>query len=546
MNAKDYSDPDYSADVVIVGCGVAGALTAAGLAQQGVNVLMIDAGPRITRENILQAYAASPQRGLPTAPYPNVSHASHPIELDPNHYLVQAGPEAFGTIYERVVGGTTWHWEATCLRLLPSDFRLRSETGLGEDWPLSYDELETWYGAAETALGVAGNANDNLGSPRKGDYPMPAMPLSYLDQQFAKILSDTPYNLVTTPAARNSQAYGDRAACCGSGSCIPICPSGAKYDALVHVELAEAAGAQVVADCVVHHVDLDERNDVAGLRFKRSDGTDGTIVARVFVLAAHGLETAKILLMSKSERYPNGVANTSDQVGRNLMDHPYKVSWALSDQPLWPFRGPITLSSVENTRWGNWRALRPAYRIVVGNSGWAWPTGAPISTVNDLIDQGLEGAALDRAIKDHVSRQVLIASMTEQLPDPDNRIVPDYDKRDAIGIPRPRLHYRYDAYTHRGMAEAETVHESILSRLGTDKPRHSPEPWNGAHIIGTYRMGDNPKSSVVNTDLQSHDHANLFLLGSGVFPTAGAANPTLTIAALSLRAVKPIMDRLSL
>jgi len=194
---------------------------------------------------------------------------------------------------------------------------------------------------------------------------------------------------------------------------------------------------------------------------------------------------------------------------------------------------------------GDWRADRPTFRISIGNTGWAWSMGAPNTTVNDLIGQGLEGVALDRAIGDHVSRHVLIASMTEQLPDPAHRIVPNFDRRDAIGIPLPMTFYRFDDYTHRGMTSSEAIHEEIFDRLGTDQPRHSPEPWNGSHIMGTYKMGEDPATSVVDTDLRSHDHPNLYLLGSGVFPTSGAANPTLTIAALSLRTVQPVLDQLA-
>ncbi|MEM7223824.1 MAG: GMC family oxidoreductase [Pseudomonadota bacterium] len=536
---------DLTADVAIVGAGVAGALTAAKLAEQGVDTLVVDAGPRITRETALETYRASPERLLPGATYPNARHAPHPLLREPDFYLVQEGPDPFAVSYQRIVGGTTWHWEATCLRMTPSDLRLKSETGLGADWPLSYQELAPWYDEAERELGVAGDGKADLGAPRTGAYPMPGMALSYMDQQFAKALAGSSYRLVTTPAARNSVAYGGRVSCCGANSCVPICPSGAKYDAMIHVEAAERAGARVFADRVVHRVELDPERRVAGLAFKRPDGSEGAIAAKLYVLAAHAIETPKILLMSRGERAPKGVANGSGLVGRNLMDHPYKMSWALAEQPQWPYRGPMTLSSIENTRWGDWRSERPGYRIAIYNNGWAIPTGAPIATVEALIDQGLEGEALARAIGDQLSRQVMIGAMTEQLPDPENRIEADFERPDALGIPRPKITFRFDDYTHRGMAAAERAHEEILGRLGTDQPRHTPEPAAGNHIMGTTRMGDDPKTSVVDRSLRAHEHPNLFLLGSGAFPTGGTANPTLTIAALSLRAVAPILAQLA-
>ncbi len=535
---------ELSAEVVIVGAGIAGSLCAAGLAEQGIDTLVVDAGPRITRAQALETYYASPDRGKPTASYPDTDYAPHPPTGNTDSYYVQAGPDHFGATYLRLVGGTTWHWEGVCLRLVPDDFRLKSAFGRGVDWPISYEDLEPWYDAAERAIGVAGSAAQLPGSPRKTDYPLPPMPLSYLDYAFAKALAGTPYEPVTTPMARNPVAYQGRSACCGSGSCVQICPSGAKYDATVHVEAAERAGARVLAEHIVEKIESDADGRISGLTYKRPDGSQGRVSASVIVLAAHGIETAKILLMSQSEAHPAGIANSSDQVGRNLMDHPYKMSWALTQRPVWPYRGPSSISSVEHTRWSDWRAERPAYRISIPTSGWAWPARAPISTLDALIEQGLEGEALSKALRDQLSRQVTLASMTEQLPDPANRIVPDFTKRDALGIPRPKIFYRHDDYTHRGMATAEEVHKEIFSRLGVSEQHHAKHPRPGGHLMGTYRMGEDPKTSVVDSDLRSHDHRNLFLLGSGVFPTGAAANPTLTIAALALRAVQSIADTL--
>ncbi len=535
---------DLSADVVIVGAGIAGALAAEGLARQKIDTLLVDAGPRITRAEALETYRHAPNRSLPGAPYPNTPYAPRPIERDPGYYIVQGGPEPFATLYQRLVGGTTWHWEAVSLRFLPDDFRMKTAFGLAQDWPIGYADLEPWYLAAEKALGVAADAEEDLGSPRSEAYPLPPMPLSYQDKLFERAVEGTSYRFVTTPMARNTADYDGRPACCGSSSCVPLCPIGAKYDAMVHVEAAERAGARVLAEHVVNKVEVGDGEEISGLSFKRPDGSTDRITAKVYVLAAHGLETPKILLMSRSDQRPGGVANSSDQVGRNLMDHLYKLSWALSDRPVWPFRGPVSLSSVENTRWGDWRAERPAYRIVPYNIGWAIAEGAPLTTLEGLIDQGLEGEALAQTFRDRISRQVCLASMTEQLPDPENRIVPDFAKRDALGIPRPKTYYRFDDYTLRGMAACQAVHEEIFGRLGVSELQHAPKPQNGAHIMGTYRLGDNPKTSVVDSDLRSHDHKNLFLLGSGAFPTGAAANPTLTIAALSLRAVQPIAQTL--
>ncbi|MEM7023375.1 MAG: GMC family oxidoreductase [Pseudomonadota bacterium] len=532
---------EIAADVVIVGSGVAGALVAAKLAQRGIDVALIEAGPSVSRGEALEAYDRAAVRGL-DAPYPKTAYAPYPLRGDPDAYCIEAGPDQFGPTYLRLVGGTTWHWEGTCIRLLPDDLRLRSRFGRGTDWPIDYQDLEPWYGLAEHALGVSGSSSD-LGSPRSGDYPLPVMPQSYLDLQVAAALEGSPYPSHPNPQARNTIPWNDRPTCCGSASCVPICPSSAKYDAMVHVEQALASGARILDRSVVHQVDIDADQRVSGLRFRRPDRSEVRVRAKVYALAAHGIETAKILLMSRSERAPDGIANASGQVGRNLMDHPYKLSWALAKRPLWPYRGPIRLSAVDSTRYGD-RSERPAFRVGIDISALNWPAGGPTTTVRALIEEGLRGDALQREILHQTSRQVGLNALVEQLPNPANRIVPDFERRDALGIPRPRIHFRLDDYTKSGLAEAERVHGRIFDLIGITEQHHIEGAVPGSHIMGTYCMGDDPRNSVVDGELRAHDHANLFLLGSGVFPTGGAANPTLTIAALSLRAVDPISQSL--
>jgi choline dehydrogenase-like flavoprotein len=533
-----------SADVVIVGSGVAGSLVAARLAASGVKVLILEAGPRVQRAAALAQYRAAVIK-LPESPYPDTPFAPRPRSDQPDVYFLQNGPDKFGSAYLRQVGGTTWHWLGTTLRFVPDDFRLRSRFGVGVDWPLSYDDLEPWYCEAERELGVAGDDAADLGVRRSQRYPLPPIPLSYLDQRVAVALAGTPYKVQPTPQARNSLRHENRPACCGSSSCIPICPIQAKYDATVHVTRAERAGAQLVAEAVVSQIDIGDDGRVSALRVTRPDRSEDRAVGKVFVIAAHGIETPKLLLQSRTSRRPSGVANSSDQVGRNLMDHPTQLSWALAGEALWPYRGPLSTAGIESTRSGSWRGEHGAFRIQLDNRGWAWAMGAPEHSVRELLGKGLRGAALDRALADHSSRELGLATMVEQLPSPDNRIVPDFDQRDALGIPRPRITFRVDDYTRRAFEHGRRIHQEIFTALKSTEVQHGHEVMSSGHVIGTYRMGTDPAQSVVNPEQRAHDHANLFLLGSGVFPTSAASNPTLTIAAVALRAVGSIRHALS-
>ena len=532
------------AQVVIVGAGVAGMLVAYRLAQAGVQVVVLEAGPPVNRAEALATYRTALVK-VPEAPYPDTPYAPRPTVADLEGYYVQDGPTLFKSTYVRRVGGTTWHWLGTSLRHLPADFQIQSRYGVAVDWPLTYEQLEPWYGAAERELGVAGDGKQDLGSPRTGEFPMQPLPLTYLDKQIALAAAKLGYTVHLTPQARNSVTYDGRPPCCGSSSCVPICPIGAKYDATVHVRKAQALGVQVIDQAVVHFIEVDSAGQVTGIRFKRPDGSEERAEALIYVLAAHAIETPKLLLMSRTDALPNGVANSSDQVGRNLMDHPVQLSWALAKEPLYPYRSPLENAGIEDFRDGDFRRERAAFRMAIGEDAWSFPGTTPTSLAPELVKQGFRGEALVTELNRQVARQFRFANLIEQLPDPENRIVPAFDHLDALGLPRPRITYQLGEFVERGMAEARRVSEQIFQAMGATMIQHSEEHEGAGHVMGTYRMGNDPQTSVVNADQRSHDHPNLFMVGSGVFPTVGTANPTLTIAALALRAAETIKAALT-
>lgn len=539
--------PGLQADVLIVGAGVAGSLIAYALASGGAKVVVLESGPSVDRAQAVQAFRDAVAK-VPESAYPDVPYAPRPSSLDANGYYVQDGPEPFTATYERRVGGTTWHWLGTALRLLPKDFTMRSAYGVGVDWPLSYDQLAPWYDRAERALGVAGDARADLGgAPRSGPYPMGPIAQSYLDKRVAAAVAPLGFRVAPTPQARNSQAgYDGRPACCGNASCIPVCPIGAKYDGAVHAAKAKAAGAQIVEQAIAYAVDVAPGGAVSGIAFKRPDGTSQRATAKLYVIAAHAIETPKLLLISRSAALPQGVANRSGQVGRNLADHPTMLSWALAKEPLYPYRGPLSTSGIEHLRDGPFRAFRSAFRVEIGNDGWSWPFGFPTASASVLIEQGSTGVALQKKLDAQMQREIRLASLNEQLPDPENRITPSWGEVDGLGIPRPRIAYRIDPYAAAGLAEARNVHQRIFDALGTTFVEHGQGYQSAGHIIGTVRMGVDPATSVADPDGRTHDHPNLYLAGSGLFPTTGTANPTLTIAALALRTAEVIGKRLGL
>ncbi|WP_323000461.1 GMC family oxidoreductase, partial [Castellaniella sp.] len=530
------------ADVVIVGSGIAGALAATRLAQAGLRILIIEAGKPVDRNQAVQHFRDAAIK-VPECAYPVQPEAIHPTSDRLGDWYQQEGPDFFKSTYLKVVGGTTWHWLGTCLRLVPSDFQTQTRFGRGVDWPITYADLEPFYLQAEHALGVSGDSSHDLGSPRSGPFLLPPIPQTYLDHTLAQTLGDTRFEVQATPQARNSVVHDERPPCCGSSSCIPVCPIQAKYDATAHLKKAQAAGARLLDQSTVVQLIPDAQGQITTARFRRWDQSEGQVQASIFILACHAIETPRLLLASRSAAWPAGLANSSDQVGRNLMDHPVQLSWALSQDPVYPYRGPLSTSGIENLRDGDFRRDRSAYRIEIGNDGWNWPTGGPLPLAAQLASRGLDAQALDRALQHETARHLRLTALTEQLPEADNQVTLDPQKQDVYGVPLPHIRYRVDDYARQGMRQARQDHEEIFGRLRASAIQHAPDFFGAGHIMGTCRMGSDPRHSVVDAQSCSHDHPNLYVLGSSVFPTGGTANPTLTIAALSLRTADVIVQR---
>ncbi|MEN2398015.1 GMC family oxidoreductase [Pseudomonas halotolerans] len=596
------------AEVVIVGAGLAGSIIAYQLGMAGVDVLVLESGPEIpaNRTQYLERFYTATLK-TPESPYPPVTSLDtprHPAEQNAPRatiadlilgwdqpqvsYLVQKGPLPFTSTYERVGGGTTWHWVGTCLRMVPNDFRLKSKYGVGVDWPISYDDLQSAYCRAEAEIGVSANVADQayLGMtfPEGYEFPMHSIPLSLVDGSFVTAVTGQSFDglplvVSPTPAGRNSQPYAGRRVCAGNTNCTPICPIQAKYDATVTMNKARATGkVRILYKTVASKVTVGPDKNINGVEFiqyQLGDGPatgTGVAIGQRYVIAAHAIETPKLLLNSTSTAWPNGVANSSGQVGRSLADHPIYLAWGLMPEgkAVFPYRGPVSTAGIESLRDGDFRKQRAAWRIEIGNEGWNWPATDPYKTVADFIDgnndgganplppakepqQVLYGTALVQKLNDIFIRQFRIGFLVEQVEDdPDHAncyIVPSTEYKDRLGIPRPEIHYDLSDYTKEGFRKAKLlathIIEDLLGAVELTKPlppglftyQGVPYSFQGAgHLMGTYRMGDDPAKSVVDKYQRSWDHKNLFLVGDGVFPSTGTSNPSLTIAALSFQA----------
>lgn len=587
-------------DAVVVGAGVSGALIAKSLTRANLRVLVLEAGPETAwtfdgYSRHLDHFYGAESKGI-SSPWPAAPNAPEPDTADiraGGGYFVQNGPDSYGSSYSRLLGGSTLHWLGVCLRMLPEDFQLRSRYGVGRDWPLGYDDLEQYYRGAENEIGVAADVSEQahlgLEFAPGYDYPMHRVPPSYSDEVLAEAvdgmkvtLGDQPFALKVRnyPAARNSVPRGDyqpvgavdeRAdgqalgrdlgqRCQGNTACTPICPVQARYHAGKTLAQGDRHHLRVISQAVASKIQVDPvSGEVQGIEYQRYDDpgsprhTVHTVKARAYVLAAHAVENAKLMLAS-------GLTG-GGLVGKHLMDHPALYAWGLSPVPVGAYRGPLSTAGIDDLRGGPFRSAHAAFRFDIGNDGWRAVSGAPDSSVSDaVIGRGMFGSGLRGHLADTLPRHVRFSLAIEQLPSADNSVTIDPRYTDPLGNPRPVISYHIDDYTRAGMAAATDVARQVFRQAGIEDRSGSKDAgwfpsvsygdeefhYHGmGHFAGTHVMGSSPEDSVVDADQRSWEHRNLFLVGSGSFPTMGTSNPTLTLAALSLRTAERMTAELA-
>jgi choline dehydrogenase-like flavoprotein len=589
---------DERYDAVVVGAGIAGALIAKYLTRAGFRVLVLEAGPATAQSfdgysKHLEHFYAATGKG-PESAWPPDANAPQPDTGDlknNNGYFVQKGPNLYGSSYSRLQGGSTLHWLGVSLRMLPEDFALRTRYGVGRDWPLTYKELEPYYRKAEHEIGVAADVADQTYHghyfPEGYDYPMQRVPLSYSDQKLAEAVdglqvivgnAQVSLKIRSYPAARNSTPRGSYVPvgafdvrsdgevidmnlgqrCAGNTSCTPICPIQAKYNAGKTLAQADRSKLKLLAQAVVSKININKVSGaVESITYQRYYGAQHTVheaKGRVYVLAAHAVENAKLMLASD-------LSTSSGLVGKTLMDHPALYAWGLAPQPIGAYRGPLSTAGLEELRAGPFRAKHAAFRFDIGNDGWRATTGAPDTAVAEAVTkQNLFGKKLYDQLASTLPRHVRFSLAVEQLPDTFNSVSIDRDMVDQLGNPKPVIQYRIDDYTQAGMAAARKVALEMFRRAGIEDCSNAMEGtwfpsikvgddvfhYHGmGHFAGTHAMGSSKSDSVVDTKQRSWDHQNLYLVGSGSFPTMGTSNPTLTLSALTICTAEHLIGELT-
>ncbi|SLM29975.1 putative FAD dependent oxidoreductase [Desulfamplus magnetovallimortis] len=515
-------------DIVIIGAGLTGGLAADYFTRIGKNVCIIERGGDYfpDRKNLWsERHINVPGTNRWVTVSKDDPYERTEIKTEDSDYKFKYNMK-FG------MGGAGAVWSGASFRFRPADFRLRSMYGVGDDWPITYDDLEPWYALAENELGVSGSDPFSYWQ-RSSDYPMDAFRQSFLDGVFMRHFGKK-FPLMPIPCAVASEKYRGRGPCIGAHSCVSFCPSEARYNPNQNhlTDAIERESCTLYKRAMVTRLNMDDNTyHVKSVTVLPEGSAPIEVKAEKFILAGNTVENTRLLLLSGNSRFPQGLANSSGLVGKNFMSTGACV-WNLEfPEFTYPFRGrPITSVCAEYSD-GNHRRFMSSFLIEVWND--VWTHGGLYYYIEKLVAQGHWGTTL-KGMVDEYMRKMIITAPFEILPRMESTITLDPDDTDAFGLALPVNHIKLGDYEYG-------VREYIEKRLKNASPdiliSVSGAGINGNHPYGTYRMGKNSREGVVDANLRSFDHENLYIMGGGSFVTGTCFNPTLTIAALALKAL---------
>ncbi len=505
QDMRRFADDD-EVDLVIVGCGAGGSTLLQRLARAGWKVVALDAGPFWDPDADWVSDEAGSHRLYWTEP--RVIAGDDPVPLGSNN----SG---------RGVGGSMVHYAGYTPRLHPSDFRTASCDGVGADWPISYDDLEPYYRAIEDELPVSGE-DWPWGHPHR--YRYSPQPVGGNGEIFRRGAAAIGLDVRVGPVAIANGRFGNRPHCIYRGFCLQGCKVNAKASPLItHIPDALAHGAEVRANCTVTRVDVGSDGMATGVVYY-AGGVEHFQRARMVAVAGYSIETPRLLLLSASNRFPDGLGNDHGQVGHYVMVQGAPQTAGRFAEEIRMYKAPPPEVSSEQ-----YYETDPAKDYKRGFSIQN-VSPLPITWAEHVAAQGHWGEVLREYMRDYVHWSTL-GALCEFLPRYENRVTLA-EETDNLGLPVARFTYSQCDNDNKLMKSAQAVMEDLLKAAGAEEVMTIDR---FAHLVGGCRMADDPKEGVVDRDQRTFAVPNLYLTDGSVLPTQGAANPALTIMALAAR-----------
>lgn len=509
-------------DVVIVGSGAAGGTLAAHLARAGVDVAVVEGGPKINTRSDFNTHAM-------------------PWEFA-NRQIPRMRPGKQGMDSERArgLGGKSLTWNAVAWRQSHRDFKGKSIDGAGEDWPIDYPDLAPYYEKIEREVGVCGNL-DGLPDLPDGIF-LPPVPYKCSDKLIDKGARKLGLRTIHVRKATLSRPKLGRPSCHFCGNCMAGCDVVAKYNSYdVHMVPALKTGKlDLIPNAVVREVVVNSENKVTGVKYiHRETKAEGEVSGKAVVISCACAQSVALMLMSKSRLYPTGLANSSGHLGKHFIPHftggVEAFLHGLKGTPLKDDEGFLDHAYLPSFMHERKRDYARSFGAQFGYQnrrgvGWAREVGGM-------------GAAYKQAVKDRYPAFVIFSPYGEMIPNPKSFIDLDEAKKDEFGLPAARRHVWWSDNDKKIFADMQRWSEEILRAAGADILQVYKEPRTN-HELGGARMGSDPKTSIVNADCRTHDVKNLYVVDGSVFPSASEKNPTHTIMALAARVADNIADRL--
>ena len=531
------SDIDFSpADVLIIGAGASGATAAWNLAETKMRIVCLEQGGWTNPSN------------YPTTGRDWESRAQSDFSINPNRrqqpgdYPVNDDDSPIKIANFNGVGGGTVLYAGHYPRFHPSDFKVKSLDGVADDWPIDYGDLEPFYAENDRITGVSGLAGDPA-YPAKQSL-MPPLPMGKSGQKLAEGFNQLGWHWWPSDSAIATQPYNGRDQCINLGACIYGCAQGAKASTdITYWPEAVRAGVELRTWCRVKEINVGDDGLASGVTYFDEDGVEQFQPAHVVIMACNGVGTPRILLNSVSEQFPDGLANSSGLVGKNLMLHPYASIQGVFEEPLDGYRGPHdSIWSQEFYETGEERDFIRGFTYET-TRGRGLVATALTGVHSGRIPWGAGHHDAYRKLHNRIAGMVAIC---EDLPEEHNTVTLDPSIKDAHGIPAPKMTYSISDNSQKMLDFAVARATETLRAAGaTDVIIESPLASGGWHLMGTARMGKDPQKSVVNEWGRSHDVKNLFVVDGSIFVTSAGVNPTRTIQTLALYITDQIKKRLT-